>query len=142
MLANIINKRTAAGRLMDSFSSSLGRKARPKSANISPSRVGQDLRSPTSVNRRSQNVSRSPSRSKDQMSRSSLSLPRHSNQLNLKTTLDRSKRNSGKWSKPPTPGPLSPATSDSEASCYGYKSSLPKSSTMPFDARSRGSSPP
>ena len=65
-----------------------------------------------------------------QGSRSSMSLPRQSNQLHLKSSQDKNKRNSGAWSKPPTPGPLSPATSDSEASCYNYRSGIHKSSMI------------
>ena len=130
--ANIITKRTGAGgggsRMIDTYTASLGRKARPKSATISPSRPANN------VNRRSQAASRSPSRSKDvTSSRSSLSLPRHSNQLYLRSNQDKIKRNSGAWSKPPTPGPLSPNTSDSEAgtsSGYSYRSGLPKSSMI------------
>ena len=134
--ASIISKRSAASRYSSDVSASLGRmnRNRPKSANMSPSRP--DLRSPPSVSsRRSQSgVSRSPSSSREPPStRSSLSLPR--NQLSLRTG-DRGKRSSGVWSKPPTPGPLSPNTSDSEApsaSVRNYKHSLPKSSTMPFN---------
>ena len=111
--AHLINKRAGGGgaRMIETYTASLGRKARPKSQTISPSRGNV-------INRRSANISRSPSRSKEpQASRSSLSLPRHTNQLNLNKT----KRNSGSWSKPPTPGALSPATSDSEPSCLGYR---------------------
>ena len=125
--------------MLDTYTASLGRKARPKSATISPSRPAA-----SGVNRRSQALSRSPSRSKDHVTnvtrrekepssgpRSSMSLPRHAHhQLSLKTGQDKVKRNSGAWSKPPTPGPLSPATSDSEASCYNYRPGLPKSSML------------
>ena len=136
--ASIINKRSTASRYTSdsAYSASLGRlnRNRPKSANISPSRR-ESMRSPPSApNRRSQAISRSPSSSRDAplSSRSSLSLPR--TQLSLQP-----KRNSGVWSrpgsKPPTPGPLSPNTSDSEASSItrAYKHGLPKSSTMPFN---------
>ena len=142
--AAIISKRSGAasgggGRMLDTYTASLGRKARPKSATISPSRPAA-----SSVNRRSQALSRSPSRSKDHVTnvtrrekepnsgpRSSMSLPRHAHhQLSLKAGQDKVKRNSGAWSKPPTPGPLSPATSDSEASCYNYRPGLPKSSML------------
>jgi hypothetical protein len=133
--ASIINKRTAASRYSSDVSASLGRltRNRPKSANMSPSRP--DLRSPPSLGgggRRSQAGSRSPSSCREVPSaRSSLSLPR--TQLSLRPG-DRTKRSSGVWSKPPTPGPLSPNTSDSEASSLrGYKQALPKSSTMPFN---------
>ena len=138
--AAIISKRSGAaagggGRMLDTYTASLGRKARPKSATISPSRPG------SSGNRRSQALSRSPSRSKDSVmsvtrrekdatSTSSMSLPRHSRQLNLKSNQDKIKRNSGAWSKPPTPGPLSPATSDSEAGSFIYRQGLPKSSML------------
>ena len=140
--ASIISKRSAASRYSSdaSYSASLGRlnRNRPKSVNISPSRA-EKLRSPPapSSGRRSQGVSRSPSNSRDSnppATRSSLSLPR--SQLNLCKSQDQSKRNSGAWgSKPPTPGPLSPNTSDSEAglSLRGYKQSLPKSSNLPFN---------
>ena len=127
--------------MLDTYTASLGRKVRPKSATISPSRPS------SSVNRRSQALSRSPSRGKDHVTnvtrrekepgsgssgnRSSMSLPRHAHhQLSLKAGQDKVKRNSGAWSKPPTPGPLSPATSDSEASCYSYRPGLPKSSMI------------
>ena len=142
--AAIISKRSGAasgggGRMLDTYTASLGRKARPKSATISPSRPA------SSVNRRSQALSRSPSRSKDPVtrrekepssalgsgSRASMSLPRHAHhQLSLKAGQDKIKRNSGAWSKPPTPGPLSPANSDSEASGYNYRPGLPKSSML------------
>ena len=131
--ANIITRRAGGGgsRMIDTFTASLGRKARPKSATISPSRPATSA----AGNRRSAALSRSPSRSKDAASsRSSMSLPRHSAQLNLRRTRgeeqEKNKRNSGAWSKPPTPGPLSPNTSDSEASNYSYRPGLPKSSML------------
>ena len=130
--ASIISRRSATSRYSTDVSASLGRtnRNRPKSANISPSR--RDVRSPPSTSgRRSTAVSRSPSSSRD-LPRSSLSLPR--SQLNLRPSTG--KRGSGVWSsKPPTPGPLSPNTSDSEASTNmrGLKYGLPKSSTMPFN---------
>ena len=130
--ASLITKRQGGGsRMIDTYTASLGRKARPKSATISPARTPT---SSSSANRRSQALSRSPSRGKEMSgSRASMSLPRHSHssQLTLKTTQDKMKRNSGAWSKPPTPGPLSPATSDSEGpSCYPYRSGLPRSSMI------------
>jgi len=144
--ASLISKRSGGGSRYtsdSSFSTSLGRthRNRPKSANISPNRQDKVISPPTLCGgRRSSGVSRSPSNSRDLTSsnltsRSSFSLPR--NQLNLRPTQDRSKRNSGVWSKPPTPGPLSPTTSDSEASSSlrgpGYKHGMSKSSTMPFN---------
>ena len=116
--AHLINKRAGGSRMIDTYTASLGRKARPKSGTISPSRGN-------TINRRSANLSRSPSRSKEPGPRSSLSLPRHS--LTLRGQ-ESSKRHSGAWSKPPTPGPLSPATSDSEQSCQPYRPSILKSS--------------
>ena len=135
--ANLITRRQGGGggggsRMIDTYTASLGRtRQRPKSATISPSRTPA-----SSVNRRSQAFSRSPSRGKevtrDSRVSSSMSLPRHSNQLCLKTS-DKMKRNSGAWSKPPTPGPLSPATSDSEtgqSNYSSYRSGLPRSSMI------------
>ena len=119
---------------------SLGRRSRPKSTNLSPCRnlSSRDLISPPTVMRRTPRIgSKSPSSSDGPGN--SKSLPRqvaHQGKLTLRSVLDKSnnvpKRNSGKWSKPPTPGPMSPATSDSDNnglhfsqpnSCY---SSLPK----------------
>jgi len=94
--------------------SSINRKSRPKSANISPVRgARRDIVSPiSSYRQKSSGVSRSPSSSRESAANIVLerqkaytrSLPR--SQLNL------NKRGSGVWSKPPTPGPYSPTTSD------------------------------
>lgn len=105
---------------------SVGRKTRPKSANISPVRGSRsDASSMTSsysatYRNKSAGVSRSPSSSRElnfcrektatNVAAYSRSLPR--GQLSLKP--GQPKRASGVWSKPPTPGPYSPATSDSE----------------------------
>ena len=115
--AAIITRRV--GGRQENYTASLGRSAaRPKSANLSPSRTLHHLTS----NRRSAAASRSPSRGPDPHT-ASLSLPRQPS-----LTARPAKRMSGKWSKPPTPSPLSPATSDSEQNC-ATRSCLPQSSS-------------
>lgn len=123
-------------------SASLGRRSRPKSANLSPCR--RDVISPpTVVMRRSvRKDSKSPSSDGPGSSRS---LPRHPVRLNLEIR----KRESGNWSKPPTPGPMSPATSDSDTNAMhfssrsqpNYFSSLPKNRRPTSANQSRENTP-
>ena len=180
----------------------MGRRARPKSANLSPVRgtrditspTIRDLTSPTNVSYRRIStgynkflirsyliyrivfgglkqtfyqdkaavilkilafhliiflgLSRSPSSSREgnypekttkENKAYTRSLPR--NQLNLKPNQIKPKRGSGVWSKPPTPGPCSPGTSDNEYKwmlyyCFGKRRFLLPS--IPFSHLNHG----